>query len=274
MRNIMSADSVMKQSIEHNYRFLKGMYFDGCTAINGASIFFSDYIDDFFWNFAINIEASAIPIPEFILEVERKMRDLSRIPAFYITPWTEPLDILQANLRDQAYQSVFQDTWMFVEAAPGVPTAGERPGALTVKTARTDAEVEDFLKVYGKVYADEPTEEEPAGALPLMYIQALHRSFSARSVDTFHFIGYRGSQPVAISTLVYADGWGGIYNVGTLPEHRRQGFGSLISQACVDKWRELGGHTLFLQTEEGRRGEHLYGRLKFKTAFVAECWAK
>jgi GNAT superfamily N-acetyltransferase len=231
-----------------------------------VTLFLSDYIDDFFYNFSIEINVAAISVPIFIKTVEKEMDNIKRRPAFYITPWTEPLDLLVRSLRDCGYQRQFQDQWMFFTkgSQPTTPYKGETD--LTVRVVSNESDVENFVKVYSKVYVEEPDDS--------MYLTALRQSFSPRDVDTFHLIGYKHGQPIAIATLIYADGWGGIYNVGTLTEHRHQGIGSQITQACINKWKELDGHILFLQTEEGVTGEKFYNRLGFKTAFVAECWAR
>src|SRR5690348_8905184 len=111
----MSTQQEIRQSIEYHYRFQKGMYFNGRKKIKGATIFFSNHIEDFFWNFSIDINVAAISVPTFIKDVEKVMSDLNKHPAFYITPWTEPLAVLLEELRNQEYQRKFQDTWMFFE---------------------------------------------------------------------------------------------------------------------------------------------------------------
>jgi GNAT superfamily N-acetyltransferase len=178
------------------------------------------------------------------------------------------------KIRDKGYQKQFRDAWMFFEGDSKLSTSQDSPQMLTIKIVSNKPEIEDFMTVYDSVYGGEQTEDEPYGGLPPIYMTALRQSFSARDVQTFHFVGYKEDQPVAVATLVYADGWGGIYNAGTLATHRRQGIGTLLSHVCIDKWKEQGGHTLFLQTEVASKQEKFYKELGFKTAFVGECWAK
>src|SRR6266446_4840619 len=203
----MAEKSIIVPAIEYNYRFQNGMYFNGRKRINGATIYFSDYIDDFFWNFAIDIDVTDMSVPELITNVEKVMSNLNRQPAFYITPWTEPLDLFVENLSGRGYQRQFQDGWMFFDENSETTIIGEGISDMNIKVAKGELEVEDFINIYGKVYANEPD-----GSLPIPYITALRQSFSSRDVDTFHLVGYKRGQPIAIATLVYADGWGGIYN--------------------------------------------------------------
>jgi ribosomal protein S18 acetylase RimI-like enzyme len=51
--------------------------------------------------------------------------------------------------------------------------------------------------------------------------------------DVLHYIGYLGSQPVTSSTILFAGGIAGLYDVSTPPEYRQRGFGTAITQASL-----------------------------------------
>ncbi len=51
--------------------------------------------------------------------------------------------------------------------------------------------------------------------------------------DALHYIGYIGSQPVTSSTVLFAGGIAGVYDVSTSPEFRQRGFGTAITHASL-----------------------------------------
>src|SRR6266851_5182415 len=160
---------IIEQSIEYNYRFQKNMYFDGRKKLTGASIYFSKYIEDHFWNFANNINITEKIVPSFIQEIEKEMKTLNRQPAFYITPLTTPLNLLIENLGDLGYQRRFQDTWMFFDSSSVTKIHANRMSDMIARVVNKEKDVEDFINVYSKAYADEPTTESPEGSIPQTY---------------------------------------------------------------------------------------------------------
>lgn len=270
--------SLFQQAEEKHFKFQKGMYLSGRSGIQGATIVYSDIVEDFFWNYATRIQIGHDGIAALVDEVEKFLRRKGRVPCFYLTPWAEPNQELRTFLQERGYSSQFRDAWMFFEAAQA--EAGERLASpareqLSIQLVKAPRDVQAFLEVFAKAYGGESMEDEPYGELPAYYVEALRRSIgSTRDVTTFHFVAYaKNERPVAIATLVFEDGWGGIYNVGTTPESRGRGFGTAVSRACIDEWRKLRGQTLFLQTEVGSKVETWYNTMGFATQFVGEGWA-
>jgi len=72
------------------------------------------------------------------------------------------------------------------------------------------------------------------------YYDAYSRHGYGPGAFSLHYIGYLGDTPVTSGTLLDAGGCAAIYDVSTLPEWRRQGFG--------------GALTYFMMTEISRRG--------------------
>jgi len=85
-----------------------------------------------------------------------------------------------------------------------------------------------------------------------------------------HFLCTLDGEPAACASLCAGAGIGGIYNVATLPEARRQGCGALVTQACLDAAREDGYRVAILQASE--MGEPVYRRLGFEEACRIETY--
>jgi GNAT superfamily N-acetyltransferase len=273
----MSTSSILifQQAEDYHFKFQKGMYLSERFEVQGVMVLYSDMIEDVFWNYATQIRTTPERLDSFVAEIAEFLRGKGRVPCFYLTPWTEPRKELESLLKEKQYTPQLRDAWMFFD--PAIAKTSKRSnrdgyGMLTIKTVD---QPEDFITVFAKAYGGESTKDEPYGGLPDYYIKALRRSFAMnRDANTFHFVAYTADRnAVAIATLVYIDGWGCIYNVGTPPESRGKGFGTTVSQACIDKWHALGGHTLFLQTEAGSKVENWYMSMGFVTKFVGEGWA-
>lgn len=79
----------------------------------------------------------------------------------------------------------------------------------------------------------------------------------------YDVIAYAGPEPVAVATTVEAMGVAGVYNVGTPPEHRGNGYGEAVTWSVIRAAKERGCHTAILQSTE--MGFGVYRRMGFET---------
>jgi ribosomal protein S18 acetylase RimI-like enzyme len=70
-------------------------------------------------------------------------------------------------------------------------------------------------------------------------------------------------EPVATGSGVVAEGLVGIYNIATLPEHRRRGYGRLATEAVMRDGFAAGVEGAYLMASD--MGEHLYLSMGFET---------
>jgi len=78
------------------------------------------------------------------------------------------------------------------------------------------------------------------------------------------FVGYVDGEPVATTSLVLGPGVAGVYNVATLPGHRRRGFGEAIMRhALAEAAHEHPIDRVILQSTPA--GLSLYQRMGFQT---------
>lgn len=82
--------------------------------------------------------------------------------------------------------------------------------------------------------------------------------------DFVAWVGYVEGGPVATAATVTGSGVIGVYNVATLPGHRRHGYGEAVLRYALDRAREEHGitRTILQATTQGLR---LYQRMGYRT---------
>ena len=76
------------------------------------------------------------------------------------------------------------------------------------------------------------------------------------------YVGYIDGRPVASSALVTSGGVAGVYNVGCVPDARKQGLGEAMTWHAVSRGRELGCDIASLQASA--MGRPIYERMGFR----------
>lgn len=78
-----------------------------------------------------------------------------------------------------------------------------------------------------------------------------------------HYLGWLNNTPVGTATLVLLNGVAGVWNVGTLPEHRHKGVAASLMHGILKEARNLGySKSMLLASNEG---QPLYERMGYET---------
>jgi ribosomal protein S18 acetylase RimI-like enzyme len=79
----------------------------------------------------------------------------------------------------------------------------------------------------------------------------------------YRYLGLLDGKPVAVSSLVMAGGYAGIYAVATLADARRRGIGAAMTAHAMAEGRAQGADQAVLQATE--MGKPVYERLGYRT---------
>ncbi|GHO79605.1 hypothetical protein KSD_73760 [Ktedonobacter sp. SOSP1-85] len=85
-----------------------------------------------------------------------------------------------------------------------------------------------------------------------------------------YYVGYIDEQPVTISLSLLHEGIAGIYNVATIPQMRRQGFGAAMTLTALHEARDLGYHVAVLQAS--KLGASMYRQMGFQDHFMFDSY--
>jgi ribosomal protein S18 acetylase RimI-like enzyme len=86
------------------------------------------------------------------------------------------------------------------------------------------------------------------------------------------YVGYADGRPVATAATVLGAGAVGVYNVATLPEARRRGYGEAVMRHALADARRLHGlqRSVLQSTPAGHR---IYERMGYRTVTSVSVWA-
>ncbi len=101
--------------------------------------------------------------------------------------------------------------------------------------------------------------------VPLLWFREVFDANYYRRSQFVPWVAYRRGEPVATAATVASNGVVGIYNVATLPDRRRQGFGEGLMRFALERAREESGieRTILQSTANGLR---LYERMGYTAA--------
>ena len=260
-------DEILQKAEDKHYLFQLDCYLSNSKTIDGALLVWSDRIADSYWNYATKIDTDEKSVPALIKTITEFYTAKGRKPAIYTTPFTKPHNIPEL-IEKAGFRIENQDAWMFYE---GPEPEVELPDGFAIKQVETLKEMKVFVDIFNRAYGG-ASPDEPYGALPKEYGEALLASFSQKTdnVKVINEIGMLDGAPMAIGTLVCSDGFAALYNLGVSPEYRKRGFSEIMSLNRIREAMRLGNDVIFLQTETGSYNEKLFTKWGFSTKFVGK----
>jgi len=257
----------MLNLMEWHFSVQDGMYFDKRNETQSHIVFSSNIVTDGSVNYAIL--KNGICLKDKIDIIEQEFNNMQRTPCVYLSN-DENYDQWSQFLEQRGYSILSEESVMSFDKKNTDIKLKVDLNTVRVTNAKS---ANDFIDVFTSAYGGEKTPESPYGELDKTYIDALSRTLNDNE-KFFNFVCYEGETPVSIASLCFYDGKGGIYSVGTTPAVRGKGFGTVAIKACIDKWQELKGTELFLQTETGSTVEKWYRSLGFEIQFIGRLFSK
>lgn len=235
---------------ELHYQIQKGMFFSDKFSSDSYDIYYSNAIDDIYWNYAVVSDVASLnthfnDICEIFTKIGRKV-------CFYLN-FNQSSDL--RDLQEHQIKVNYSENWLRYDGR-------KLENPCKAKLVETSNEREDFMKVFLAVNSLKYGGPQASDSS----IHALRESFDNSKYS--HHITYEHGKPVSIATLGTYNGYCMIYNLATLPEFRGKGYTLSVVHHCVEKFKEIGGKELYIQTPHNSDIEKWYLGQGFKKVFA------
>lgn len=195
-------------------------------------------------------------------QVLDRFRRRGRLPlTWVVSPGTQPRD-LGRHLEAQGFARVSRGLGMAV-ALDAVADVQPAPAGLVVERVRDVEGLQRWLHPVRICFS-------LRDATALAYFDLLASQGFGGDVPWTLFTGMVDGRPVSASRVFCTASVAGIYQVATLPQARRQGFGTAMVLAAVRAARESGCHAAILTASA--EGHELYRRLGFEDCCRADIY--
>jgi GNAT superfamily N-acetyltransferase len=252
-------------AIKIHWKLQLGCYFKSIVNLNGAMYNLGDKVVDYFWNYAGLIEANSDEDAEKLVDrIIAFAQENERVPAVYIDPTVKPNNFGEL-IAKRGFKLSGDEIWMFLN--PTRFSTIEQPKDLHIKRVLTDEDMKVFIDIFDLSYG--------MGEDGKVYGESLFDAFKSgtKDVEIFHYLGMSNGIPASIASVYISSDVAGIYNVGTIPDFRKKGFGAALSRVAIAEALKHNVRKLLLQTELDSEPERLYSKIGFDQAFSGEIWS-
>jgi ribosomal protein S18 acetylase RimI-like enzyme len=135
---------------------------------------------------------------------------------------------------------------------------------LVIREVRTETQWADFVAVLLSVW------DPPLPAMRDFLLRARSSALASGMPGRF-LVGYLDAAPVCTAEVLLEARIAGLYNIVTLPEYQRRGYGTAITVAALELARAAGYRLAALQASA--QGEPVYRRLGFEQVGRYEVYA-
>lgn len=273
---IIRYDVIGKLKNMDKIRRLESVHYNGQTNLymskkisyDSYDIYFSDLIDDYYWNFATNIQSKDMKqFKKDFNNIKKVFKENNRIPIVYITPTSS----LYSKRDDLELTKVYTDSWLILEDFSNYPVYNSE---LNINIVRVNKDnLEDFITGVSNGFAsDDPN--EPYQGLGDGYRVALRNSILDNNTKykVEHYIAKYRNETVGTLTVNRCDDIACIYNVTTKSSYKRKGICREMMSHVIKDLNGKGVKIICLQTEKGFYTEQVYLNLGFKKLFEASAY--
>lgn len=252
------------QMTQAHYKLQVGCYLKDTTDLGGAIYSIGKYITDNYWNYASLVRTDANEAVELIERVEDYSIKNGRTPAFYLDPATKPANFIE-TLEKNSFSLKDQEIWMIHTNLEDIQHVRETPD-VEVETVKHKNQMTHYIELFNLGF----------GMSTDAYGKSLYEAFTepTKDVEIIHYLAKLNGKTCGVASLYSSGKVGGIYNVTSLPEFRRQGIGTALNKRAVLDSINRKKELLILQTEQDGDAYRIYERMGFRPGFLASIYQK
>ncbi|WP_437969371.1 GNAT family N-acetyltransferase [Sorangium sp. So ce260] len=172
--------------------------------------------------------------------------------SWWVGPADEP-ENLGDLLRAAGLEAAESEVGMAAEL-PALRADHEAPRGLAIARVRTPAQLRDFARLLAANWT-------PPDPHVVRFYEMAAPALLSDDAPLWLYVGYLGDTPVATSELTVGGGVAGLYNITTVPSHRRQGIGRALTLRPLLDARAAGLRLAILQASADGLG--LYAQIGF-----------
>lgn len=250
----------MEEIIDINLNGQLYLYLSKIIKKQDYDIYYSDLIDDEYWNFAY-LKNDEVSLKETFEDIKLNMNKLNRKPIIYIT--SDIIDSeLQEKIDNSKLKSLYTDVWMTLD---NLEQFGTYKSKIDFSVKKVDEKIKELFiqAVMNGFSGDNP--EDPYESLSDGYRIALEKSFNKTDSEyqVIHYLGEKEQEVISTATVVYKKDKAIIYNVTTNKKYKKQGACKQMMSDIIKDLIKLNINEICAQTEQGFYTEQVYKNMGF-----------
>lgn len=236
------------------------LYLSNIIKKQDYNIYYSDLIDDEYWNFAY-LKNDEVDLKEIFENIKNDMNKLNRNPEIYITSNITNSE-LQSEIKNSNLELLYTDVWMILENLEQFKSYKSKVDFSVYKVDKT-LKNQFIQAVMNGFSGDNP--ENPYESLSDGYKVALEKSFNENDSEykVIHYLGKKGQESISTATVVYRKDKAIIYNVTTNKQYQRNGVCKQMMSDIIQDLIKLNIDKVCVQTEQGFYTEQVYKNMGF-----------
>jgi ribosomal protein S18 acetylase RimI-like enzyme len=206
------------------------------------------------YNHAFRVNVTESEADRLIADVVGYYKSMGFKPCFMVSPATRPQTFANSLLR-AGFKPVLEEDAMVYRGEGKNFTVGPDVNVVANDRSLLDVWTDVSMKGFG---------------VPVVLRDALLDVYgkAIQYKGTKSYLGYFQGKPAGVCGLVSFNDVGGIFTVGTAPEHRRKGVATALLHKAIADSKTMGNSLLYLITTKGSDAERLYTSLGFEVAYT------
>ncbi len=261
----------MEEIIDIHLNGQLNLYMSNKIEKQNYDIYYSDLIDDEYWNFAY-LKNREVSLNDIFNEIKLSINKLDRKPIIYII--SNIIDLkLQEDIEKSKLKSLYTDVWMTLDNLEQFESYKSKINFSVYKV--DEALKEQFIQaVMDGFSGDNP--EDPYESLSDGYKIALEKSFNKNNSEykIIHYLGKKEQESICTATAVYKGSKAIIYNVTTNKKYQRNGVCKQMMSDIIKDLIKLNINEICVQTEQGFYTEQVYRKMGFIERLLGKAYIR